>query len=77
MRGALLAAAAAVAPGDPAWPRFHFARCAGEMNDPNGLQWRLRDGEPEYHLFFQARGGGLKAVLLRGRPSAALARPSF
>jgi hypothetical protein len=40
-------------------PIYHFTRCAGEMNDPNGLQWRHGpDGKPEFHMFFQAAGAG-------------------
>jgi hypothetical protein len=36
---------------------FHFSRCSGEMNDPNGLQWRrLPDGTIQYHMFFQSSG---------------------
>ena len=33
-------------------PIFHYTECAGEMNDPNGLQWRRTVSGPEYHLFF-------------------------
>ena len=40
-------------------PRFHYTRCSGEMNDPNGLQYRLGpDGTAVYHMFYQSSGGG-------------------
>ena len=40
-------------------PTYHFTRCSGEMNDPNGLQWRYGpDGKPQFHMFFQAAGAG-------------------
>ena len=35
-------------------PIFHYSECEGEMNDPNGLQWRRTEaGDVEHHLFFQ------------------------
>jgi hypothetical protein len=35
----------------PGRPTYHYTRLAGEMNDPNGLQWtRLPDGTVEYHM---------------------------
>ncbi len=40
--------------GLPGRPLYHFTRASGEMNDPNGLQWkRLSDGTIEYHMFHQ------------------------
>ena len=44
-------------PTKVARPIYHFTRCSGEMNDPNGLQWRYGpDGKPQFHMFFQAAG---------------------
>jgi hypothetical protein len=38
----------------PGRPLYHFTRESGEMNDPNGLQWKkLPDGTVEYHMFHQ------------------------
>ena len=37
-------------------PWYHFTRESGEMNDPNGLQWRIDEaGKVSYELFFQMR----------------------
>ena len=41
-------------PAEALRPLFHYTRLTGEMNDPNGLQWRrLPDGSAEYHMFHQ------------------------
>jgi hypothetical protein len=44
------------ASGEQLRPHFHFHRLQGEMNDPNGLQWRHDDnGAVSYELFYQHR----------------------
>ena len=45
-------------PAEALRPLFHYTRLSGEMNDPNGLQWRrLPDGSAEYHMFHQHADG--------------------
>jgi hypothetical protein len=44
--------------GEALRPWYHFTRREGEMNDPNGLQWRRRSsGAVSYEMFHQHNNG--------------------
>jgi len=48
--------------GEALRPWYHFTRLEGEMNDPNGLQFRFKqDGILSYELFYQHRPSNASA----------------